>query len=87
MIEKDQIHDIYISKNLSHSAFLYASGLHFVGAKKIGSEFFFEFAPKGKAELLIKNFFAGKALVNPQELFARLHDLRDFIFSVDKNKP
>lgn len=72
---------IYSCKNLSISAFLYASGLQFIGAKKINGDFFFEFKPKEKAESLLNQYFAGTASVNPQTLFARLHDLRDLIFN------
>ena len=72
---------IYSCKNLSLSAFLYASGLQFIGAQKINGDFFFEFSPKEKAEYLVNLYFSGKANVNPQTLFARLHDLRDLIFS------
>lgn len=73
--------EIYSSKNLSLSAYLYASGLQFVGAKKINGDFFFEFTPKEKAEQLVNQYFSGTANVNPQTLFSRLHDLRDLIFS------
>jgi len=72
---------IYSCKNLSLSSFLYASGLQFVRAKKVNGDFFFEFTPKEKAESLVNQYFTGTASVNPQTLFARLHDLRDLIFS------
>ena len=81
MKDTEQIHNSYSSKNLSLSAFLYASGLQFVGAQKIKGDFFFEFTPKEKAEQLVTKYFSGTANVNPQTLFARLHDLRDLIFS------
>ena len=80
----NDIEQIYSCKNLSLSAFLYASELQFIGAKKIKGDFFFEFTPKEKAEALVSQYFSGKALVNPQTLFARLHDLRDLIFSQKK---
>ena len=78
MQDTDQI---YSCKNLSLSAFLYASGLQFISAKKINGDFFFEFTPKDEAEHLVNQYFSGKASVNPQTLFSRLHDLRDLIFS------
>lgn len=80
-MNKEEIEE-YSTKNLNLAAYLCASyGIHFIGATKINEEFFFRFIPKPKAEELVDNYFLGKAVVNPQELFARLHDLRDVIFN------
>lgn len=71
----------YISKNLHICSYLYSAGLKLAGTKKVGAEFFFRFSPKNEAEKLVKAYFADEASVNPRELFARLNDLRDLIFS------
>jgi len=76
----------YQSKNINISSFLSASGLSLVGTTKVGKEIYFEFAPKAQAEKLVDNYFANKAIVNPKELFARLNDLRDLIFSGGKHE-
>ena len=71
----------YKTKILNIAAFLYASGLQLVETSRVNGEVFFIFDPKEKAEELIEQYFADKATVNPRELFARLNDLRDLIFS------
>ncbi len=72
----------YLTKNLSISAYLSCvKEIHFTSAVKINDEFFFKFIPKDKAEELVNQYFAGTANVNPRELFARLHDLKDLIFN------
>jgi hypothetical protein len=71
----------YIVKNLNIASYLYASGIQFTGATKVNQEFFFHFAPKKRAEEYVERYFLGEAQVNPKELFARLHDLRDLIFN------
>lgn len=71
----------YISNNLHISAYLYASGLAFLGAVKKGKEYHFKFSPKDRADRLVNSYFLGQAQVNPKELFARLNDLKDIIFS------
>jgi hypothetical protein len=73
--------DGYFTKNLNIAAFLYASGLSLSGTSRESKEVYFEFSPKEKAEKLVENYFANKANVNPKELFARLNDLRDLVFS------
>ena len=73
--------DGYKTKTLNVAAFLYASGLKLANTFRIKSEVFFIFIPKNKAEVLIEKYFAGTAMVDPRELFARLNDLRDLIFS------
>lgn len=70
----------YKTKILNIAAFLYASGLQLVDTIKIGDDVFFIF-PKDEAEQLVEKYFAGTATINPRELFARLNDLRDLIFS------
>lgn len=77
--------DRYQTKILNISAFLYASGLQLVDTTKVNGDVFFLFAPKDKAEKLVEQYFAGTANINPRELFARLNDLRDLIFSGGKN--
>ncbi|HWY79822.1 MAG TPA: hypothetical protein VNW29_05705 [Candidatus Sulfotelmatobacter sp.] len=72
----------YSTKNLNLSAFLSClPDIKFVGAIKHGNEFFFKFTPKEKTEQLVNDYFSGIATVNPRDLFARLHDLKDLIFS------
>ncbi len=68
-------------KQINIAAFLYSSGLQLVGTTRTSGEVHFEFIPKDKAEKLVKTYFADDASVNPRELFARLNDLRDLIFS------
>ncbi|OGK54991.1 hypothetical protein A3H78_00760 [Candidatus Roizmanbacteria bacterium RIFCSPLOWO2_02_FULL_36_11] len=75
------INDSYRTKILNIAAYLYATGLQLVDTTKENSEVFFIFTPKSKAEQLVESYFAGTASVNPRELFARLNDLRDLIFS------
>lgn len=70
----------YTTKNLNLASFLYASGIHFVGANKINGEFFFRFTPKDKAAEFVENYFSDTAIVNPRELHARLRDLKDLMF-------
>ncbi len=71
----------YSTKNLNIASYLYASGVQFAGSNNINGEFFFKFTPKDKAEQLVQLYFSGAATVNPRELFSRLHDLKDIIFS------
>lgn len=73
--------DILELKTLNLAAFLYASGLHLVGTKRVNGEVFFIFSPKDKAEKLLERYFADTATINPKELFSKLNDLRDLIFS------
>lgn len=69
------------TKNLNLAAFLYASGISLVQTSQENFEITFSLEPKDKAEKLVKDYYLGKALVNPQDLFARLNDLRDIVFS------
>lgn len=71
----------YRTKNLNIAAFLYASGLELSNTTKVGNEVYFEFTPKNNAENLVSSYFSGSATVNPRDLFARLNDLKDLIFS------
>ncbi len=77
--------DQYKTKTLNIAAFIYASGLQLVNTTKVNGEIFFIFTPKNKAEELVNSYFAGTASIDPRELFARLNDLRDLIFSGGKN--
>jgi hypothetical protein len=73
--------EAYSTRNLNLAAFLFASGLQFTGADKIKKEYFFNFIPADKATKLVENYYHGTATINPRELFARLNDLRDIVFS------
>lgn len=75
----------YRTKILNIAAYLYAAGLQLVDTTKLNGEVFFVFSPKEKADELVESYFAGTARTNPRELFARLNDLRDLIFSGGKN--
>lgn len=75
----------YKTKTLNIAAFLYACGLQLVDTIKVQGDIFFVFTPKDRAEKLVESYFAGTASINPRELFARLNDLRDLIFSGGKN--
>lgn len=77
--------DRYKTKILNIAAFLFASGLQLVDTIRVNGDVFFLFTPKNKAEQLVESYFAGRANVDPRELFARLNDLRDLIFSGGKN--
>lgn len=74
----------YKTKTLNLAAFLYASGLKLANTVRVNGEVFFIFIPKSEAEQLVEKYFAGAAIVDPRELFARLNDLRDLIFSGGK---
>jgi len=77
--------NIYSTKTLSIAAFLYASkAVQLVKTERINREVYFYFSPKDIAEQLVDTYFAGTATVNPRELFARLNDLKDLIFSGGK---
>lgn len=71
----------YQTKNLNIASYLSASGLKLVGTSRVNGEVFFKFAPKDVAEKLEAKYFEGTATTNPRDLFARLKDLRDLIFS------
>jgi len=73
--------ELYKTKTLNIAAFLYSSGIQLVSTTKVNTEVFFNFKPKEEAEKLVASYFAGTATINPRELFARLNDLRDLIFS------
>ncbi len=73
--------ETYSTNNLYLAAFLYASGLHLSFFKQSGKSVFFHFVPKREADRQISEYFGGTASVNPRELFARLNDLKDIIFS------
>lgn len=74
----------YKTKTLNVAAFLYASGLKLTNTVRVNGEVFFIFIPKNEAEQLVDDYFAGAATIDPRELFARLNDLRDLIFSGGK---
>jgi len=67
-------------RNLAIATFLYASKVDLVGTVKRDGSIYFQFFPKDKADSLVKDYFSGKARVNPRELFARYNDLKDLIF-------
>lgn len=71
----------YKTKSLNVASFLFASGLKLKNTIRAKSEVFFVFTPKNEAEKLMEKYFAGTATIDPRELFARLNDLRDIIFS------
>ncbi len=73
--------DVLEIKILNVAAFLWASGLRLAGTKRINNEVFFLFSPKLEAEKHLESYFADTATTNPKELFAKLNDLRDLIFS------
>lgn len=75
----------YRTKILNIAAYLYSCNLQLIDTIKINGDVFFIFTPKAKAEELIEKYFAGTAVCNPRELFARLNDLRDLIFSGGRN--
>lgn len=77
--------DHYKTKILNIASFLYASGLQLVETTKVEGDVYFIFSPKDKAEDLVRKYFSNTAICNPKELFARLNDLRDLIFSGGKN--
>lgn len=68
-------------RNIQLSSFLAASNLQLVSTKKESDTVYFEFSPKKKAQELLNDYFAGRATVDPRELFARFNDLKDLIFS------
>ncbi len=67
-------------KNLAIAAFLYASKITLAGTVNREGSIYFQFTPKDKADSLVRDYFSGKAKVNPRELFARYNDLKDLIF-------
>jgi len=73
--------DIYQTNNLNLAAFLYSSELEFVGITKTQDKALFGFKDKNKSEKLVMQYYAGRASTNPRELFARLNDLKDLLFS------
>ena len=73
--------DTYSTNNLLLAAFIYTAGLRLSFFKQIGGSVYFYFAPKAKAEQLVAFYFSGTAIVNPRDLFARLNDLKDIVFS------
>ncbi len=73
--------DRYKTKILNIASFLFASGLSLVETSRVNNEVFFVFTPGEEAERLVCEYFSGTAVVNPRDLFARLNDLRDLIFS------
>ena len=73
--------DTYSTKTLNIAAYLYACGLQLQKPTKVGNEFYFHFSPEWKASEMVDAYFSDSASVNPRELFARLNDLRDLIFS------
>ncbi len=81
MIDKDNLE----IKILNIAAFLYSSGLRLKGTKRINGEVYFLFAPKNEAEKLLESYFTDNASVNPKDLFSKLNDLRDLIFSGGRN--
>ena len=76
--------NVYTTKNLNIAAFLYASTLQLVRTERISGEVYFYFSPQDEAEQLVDQYFSGSATVNPRDLFARLKDLKDLIFSGGK---
>jgi Domain of unknown function (DUF5659) len=73
--------NVYRTRRLNLAAYLYASGLTLFDAEEINGEYFFIFTPAEKAVDLVDSYYAGNARVNPQDLFARLNDLKDLIFN------
>jgi len=78
--------DEYKTKTLNIAAFLHTSGLRLTKTVRLDREVFFIFTPKEQAQKLVDDYLAGKATVDPRELFARLNDLRDLIFAGGRNE-
>lgn len=76
----------YKTKTLNLASYLYASGLQLTETVRVNGEIFFVFTPKDKAEELVDKYFSNTAICNPKELFARLNDLRDLIFSQGRSR-
>lgn len=74
------------TRNLNLASFLAASGLQLVGSARSRDSVFFEFIPQDKAKALVEAYFTDKAIVNPKELFSKLNELRDLIFSSGKDE-
>ena len=72
---------LYQTSNLHIAAYLYASGVPFLGITEFESRALFDFQDSEQAEKLVGLYYTGEASVDPRELFARLNDLKDLIFS------
>lgn len=74
----------YSTRHLNIAAFLYASRLELFDVDNLNGDFFFKFRPYDKAEKLVEDYYLGSASINPRELFDRLRDLKDLIFSSEQ---
>lgn len=72
--------DIFQTSNLHIAAYLYASGIPFLGITEVENRAVFDFHNRIEAEKLIELYYTGRASIDPRELFARLNDLKDLIF-------
>ncbi len=75
------MNEIYETKNLNIASYLCASKIVMFKTRRVDRDVYFQFENKEEVEKLVNDYFTGKALINPQDLFARLNDLRDLIFS------
>jgi len=75
------MNEIYETKNLNIASYLCASKIVLSKTRRVDRDVYFQFENKKEVEKLVNDYFTGKALINPQDLFARLNDLRDLIFS------
>lgn len=76
----------YTTRNTQIACYLATAGLQLVGHTKTKKGVFFEFIPEDQAKKLVSQYFADQARVNPRELFAWLDNLRDLIFSIEREE-
>lgn len=76
--------DIYLTKDLSEAAFLYASGVKFLRLEPNSNDrpftYFFVFENKAKCEELSQEFWNKKAVINAKEYADAMRTLKDLLF-------
>ncbi len=75
---------IFKTRNLKIASYLYASKVELFGYEKFEGDTYFKFLSSPRIKTLIDNYYVDRALVNPRDLFARLDDLRDIVYSSGK---
>lgn len=73
--------DIYSTKDLAESAFLYASCCKFMHSENNNGVVWFSFSDKNKCQQLADAFWRKEAMVNAREFYNSLRTLKDLIFN------
>lgn len=73
--------NLYLTKDLSEAAFLYANNLKFCGLKRELNYFWFMFEDKEQAESLSNRYWQRTATINAKEYSEAIRSLKDRLYA------